>query len=332
MIEQAITRRELFGSFTSAEKSADKGISVLEGNIVIPNKPLLVPESKLSTIGYLAIAGALTASKLTLTRRNLLRAAAIGGASLFLRSDRGVAEEQHQIVPVEYERSLGWHRSYPWLPVDGAVEGEEATGFNEGGPWDKYDTLDRILNGRRARSIYWQPTRDWLISVAYLALLENNGANSAWSGYCMDAAAAAFFAPRIEGPISVLGVDFTERDRLVIATMRWGGLARDGVDTSNIEDIKTRVENGEAVVVNHSTIAGQDWWGLVREVQGNSVVITRILKWDKDGLQTEYRHYSQLHGAYSLQEDRPQPGFEGNFAVVDRRVGGLIVGTHQLLA
>ncbi|OGE27995.1 hypothetical protein A2867_03635 [Candidatus Daviesbacteria bacterium RIFCSPHIGHO2_01_FULL_40_11] len=331
MIEKTISRRELFGSFSSAEKSADKGISVVEGNIVIPNKPLLVPETKLSTVGYLAVAGALTASKLTLTRRDFLRASALVGGSLLLRPERAAAEEPYQIVPMEYERSLGWHRSYPWLPVDGRVEGEEATGFNEGGPWDKYDALDRILNGRRARSVYWQPTRDWLISVAYLALLENNGANSAWSGYCMDAAAAAFFAPRIEGPISVLGIDFTERDRLVIATMRWGGLAREMVDTSDIEDIKTRVENSEAVVVNHSTVPGQDWWGLVREVQGNSVVITRILKWDKDGLQTEYRHYSQLRGAYSLQENRPQPGFEGNFAVVDRTVGGLIVGTHQLV-
>ena len=40
MIEKTISRRELFGSFSSAEKSADKGISVVEGNIVIPNKPL----------------------------------------------------------------------------------------------------------------------------------------------------------------------------------------------------------------------------------------------------------------------------------------------------
>lgn len=231
-----------------------------------------------------------------------------------------------------YERSLGRHRSYPWLPIDGGVEGEEATGFNEGGPWDKYDALDRIINGRRARSVYWQPTRDWLISVAYMALLENNGANSAWSGYCMDAAAASFFAPRIEGSKNVLDIEFTERDRMVIATMRWSGLGRQWVDLSSIGDIKTRVENGEVVVVNHSPTPTQDWWGLVREVQGNNVIITRALKWDKKGLQTEVRHYSQLYGAYSLDPERAEPGFEGNYAVVDRQVGGLIVGTHQLAA
>jgi len=61
------------------------------------------------------------------------------------------------------------------------------------------------------------------------------------------------------------------------------------------------------------------------------VTIARTLNWGETGLKIIYRDHTSLLGSYSLNEDRAEPGFEGNFVVVDRRVGGLIVGTHQFI-
>ena len=242
-------------------------------------------------------------------------------------------EKQAQIIPVEYEPSRG-QESFYWLPQDRVVAGDEATGLYKGGPWDKYDALDRFINGYMARSAYWRPTRDWLIDAAISAFLrdEAKGIDTNATGYCMDGAAASFFAPKISGSVEYEGINFTEEDRRVIATLRYGGLKREQVNFKDLDELEARIENGEAVVVNYSPYENQDWWGLATKVDRNGIVtIARTLNWGETGLKIIYRDHTSLLGSYSLNEDRAEPGFEGNFVVVDRRVGGLIVGTHQFI-
>ncbi len=319
------TRRELFNRFLP-----DRKAFVVDGNIAIsevPPVPTHAPQPfKIDYLAILAAAGMLIASNSKLIRRDALKIPALFVA---LPNMSASEKQDRQVVSAGYELSRGLHRSYPWLPADGTVEGEAATGLNAGGPWDKYDALDRIINGDNARSAWWRPTRDWLIEAAFKALKKSNWADKGWTGYCMDAGAAAFFAPRIEGPIDIAGIHFTLRDRLVIATMRWSGLARDPIDPNNAADITNRVNSGQCVVVNNSIVSGQEWWGVVREGvhSDGTVVSTRYLRWgEEDGLKTESRQISELRGAKVLHEDRPEPGdFEGNFAVVDRPLGNLIL-------
>lgn len=323
---------------------------MVDGHIVIPKIPE-VSKGQLFPFGKLALIGALASipKELRFTRRTALKAALVAGGSLFLPNL--VEAEQYQIVPVEYERSLGVDRSFPWL---GARKGIKAAGLEEGGPWDKYDELDQKINGYRARSVYWPKmggpasTREWLTNVLYQAIQDQvskdvkQGDNPdtaeviarGWIGYCLDGAAASYFAPHIEGSISVLGIEFTDWDRSVIATMRWGGLAREQLDPlNNPEEVARRIKNGEAVGVNRSDIPTQDWWGLARDIKDDGiVVITNTSDLGESGLQTLEKPVSQLRQAVVLHEDSSQPGYEGNFAVVDRQVGGLIVGTHQLVA
>lgn len=315
--------------------------SVEHGNVVIPNKPPRIPDMQLPSLSFLSSLGLLMGSGIKVPRRGILQAGFAITALLAanrLEKIALAAGEQYKIVPVEYERSLGHHLSYPWLPADGSIEGEEATGFNEGGPWNEYDALDRVLNGYRARSAYWRPTRDWLVDVAWHALHDKGEEYyervKSWTGYCMDAAAASYFAPKIEGSISVTVNDqqftFNQDDRQVVATKRWGGLARTPLSPGSRE-FTERVINGEPVVVNHGG-PGADWWGLATAIESDgSVRVARSRTWQETGLVEIHRYPSELKGAYLLHEDRPEPYYEGNFVVVDRLVGGLIIGTHQLV-
>lgn len=323
-------------------KYGESGLIIPEGSIVIPQPPSMKDLSGLELaagIGAVALA-----SSARFGRNRFFKFAAFAGSIAMAESlptRVAEAEGNPRIVPVEYERSLGRHKSFPWLPLDGSIEGDEATGFNKGGPWDKYDALDRALNGYRARSVYWRPTRDWLIDVAWHALYDGGYQNylniRSWSGYCMDAGAASYFAPKIEGPITVIvgnqKFEFSESDRQVIGTMRWGGLARRSLDPGS-KEFADRVDNGEAVVVNHSGYSYMDWWGYGKKRKPNGKLdIVRSRVWTQAGLLVEIEKYpEELWGAYLLDDSQPQPGYEGNFAVVDRQVGGLILGTHQLIA
>lgn len=290
------------------------------------------------TDGYLGALGVLIGNS-SPHRREVLKAPIV--LTLLFSRKQDIAR-QPQISPIEYEYSLGIHRSYPWLPLDASVEGGEATGLNEGGPWDKYDAVDQAINGSRARSIYWPKlggfasTREWLSFVAHNALHED-GENAyyvrrSWGGYCSAAGAASYFAPPVEGSIEIAGIEFAERERLVVATMRWAGLFREVLDLSDIEEVRRRIANREPVLVDNSDTPGQEWWGLARKISTDgTVTITRFIKWNEGGLQTKYKHISQLGGAYVAYPDKPQPRYEGSFAVVDRSIGGLILGTHQLV-
>lgn len=252
-------------------------------------------------------------------------------AATTLIDPRPVYAEGRQIVPVEYQRGYGLTDSDPWLPSNPNLEGAEATGRNEAGPWDKYDALDRIINGERARSVYWKPTRLWLDDAAKADL--DKGEDAAASGFCLDAGSATYFGPPINGPITVEGIEFSEWDRLVIKTMRYSGFKRNLIPK---EEIAVRVANNEPVIVDYSENFRQEWWGLVREVQEDgTLVITRYLKYAdlKDGhggVITITRTYDDVVKAKVLVEEVQEPGFEGNMMIVDRSVGGVILGTHRL--
>lgn len=276
------------------------------------------------------------------SRRRFLQAnaAAFALAPVFFRKTRS----NLAVVPIPFEMSRGRHRSYPWLPASTLPEGDWATGLHEGGPWDQYDAVDRYLNGDNARSIYWPKlggfpsTREWLTSVAANTL---DGTNAGWAGYCTAAESAAYFSPKIEGDLPVAGGTFDEWSRLAVSTMRHSGFLRDPyyttVDENSLWDLKNRVNNGEPVVVNFSPKPGEEWWGLATDVDGDTWTLTIFTKWGQNGLITKvmdtYSNLdgSKIRGGAVLHSESPHPGYEGNFAVVDRIVGGVILGTHALI-
>lgn len=328
-LERKITRRELFSRnlvrqepLSSAERSTDS-IAILDRPVASGVNP--------DFVNYLAsAAGILTVARIIeLTRKDLFKLAVLSPVA-----GEVTKTIEAQIAPVEYERSLGRDRSFPWL---GKRKGIVAAGLDEGGPWDKYDELDCIINGRRARSVYWpkmggpSSTREWLTQILDNAITSEAGI--AWTGYCLDAAAASYFAPRIKGPVKIKGIEFSVWDISVVDTMRFGGLARKTLDLGDTEQIRRRIQEGEAVLLDHSDTGTQNWWGLGREIQDDeTVVITRSSDLEEDGLQTVYKNIAELRGAKLLTTDqKPESGYEGNFAVVDRLVGGLIVGTHRLV-
>lgn len=269
--------------------------------------------------------------------------AALGESGLAYAGSMSEVREQvlHQIIEIPYVPAKGQVMSLPWCPLDASLEGSVATGLNEGGPWDKYDALDREINENRARSIYWPQqggfasTRDWLTYVALGSLLKNNYATRKSDGQCMDAVAGSFFGPAISGPISILGIDFTEWERKVIAANRWAGLARDPLNINDRQDIINRVNSGECVVAE----VEPSWWAVIRDIQSNgTLVFTRYLRATKFGyevgLQTEYRTFAQLRNAgvkVLYDNGIAEPDFEGSFVTVNRQIGGLILGTHQLI-
>lgn len=290
---------------------------------------------------------------LLISRRTAIKIGLAVTAALCFTPGLALAQEGLQIIEnpdVKWANSL---LSLPWLPLSSSVYGNiESTGLNEGGAWDKFDELDRIINGRMARSAYWRPTRDWLTEVAVNAL--NAGASPRSSGYCLDAAFGSRFGSMIKGDIEVLGIPFSLRERYVIGALACAGLDRDEYNEVNeqvMSDVSARfVDLGEAVFADHSPVAGDEWWGVVREIEPNGMVtITRYQDYGRTDLRTLRVHYSTLRG-FKVVSNNPETGlpelnkahpkYTGNFAIINkietpggqptRRVGGLVIGTHIL--
>lgn len=228
---------------------------------------------------------------------------------------RNIAED---LQPARGEQGL------PWGSADEIVRGLWDSAF------DKYDALDRFVNGRRARSSYWKSTKDWLKEVCKKALLETG--SPAWTGFCRDAAAGMWFAPVIRGDLPVAGITFSEEERQKIATFSYGGLLRYPEYSScgeSAAEIEEWIRDGWCVAVNRSPVPYQDWWGVVTGIdKAGRWIVSRPTTGRESGLQKESKYPYQLWNAAVLQTtDTPHPGFEGNFVVINRDVGGLIIGT-----
>lgn len=281
-------------------------------------------------------------SSLRITRRTGLRAvaAALGLSALRPRT----ASAGLTIVDADYQKGAG-SQSFPWAPGSPRAEGVLATGVYEGGPADKYDSLDEAINGARARYLYWRQTGYKYSStrgfIEAAATKDLNSTNWSSHGLCLDAAAASFFCPWIEGPITVAGVEFNESDRKVIATWRYAGMYRyidyrAPITAAVLDEMRQRVRNDECVAAewqNNSALG--DWWALVKEVQGENVIMVRHAKWSE--IETKepiivVRRFNQLGAVVALDPTQAHPNREGNFTTINRQIGGLAIGTHQIAA
>jgi len=242
-----------------------------------------------------------------------------------------VEDSPAQIVPVEFERGAG-RQSFVWLPALVEREGAESADLSV---FYKVDNIDITLNGSYSKAAQVQKyTADIIAEANGIALSDPEGDDA--DGYCRDAAAASAYAPLIYGSTNVLGYEFSERERMKVAVMAHGGFALDpdyrfNITQEMMDDMYYRFIAGQAVIADHSDVAGQEWWGVVREIwEDGTIIITRHQRWYEEGQQTVSKHFSQLQGMAALNPDRAQPGFEGNFGLLDRRVAGLIIGTHRL--
>jgi hypothetical protein len=195
--------------------------------------------------------------------------------------------------------------------------------------FDKYDALDQEINGLRARSIYWKSTKDWLKPL-YKANFEKDGPSS---GSCQDSAASSWFGPVIGGPITILGIDFEEDERLKTEALSFGGLYRAREFPSvlpYLKDITEEHQSDSCVLVNRTF--GTDWWGVVTDIDRDLLTISRPTQGGEKGVQLEPRKASTLHNVAIIKTtDLTHPNRGGNRAVVDGDVGGLIIGTRWLV-
>lgn len=258
-----------------------------------------------------------------ISRRNLLWLGIIvSAASGLTHLLGGTARAEGNIVAAEYEPARG-EQGLPWGSAVEIVNGVWDSAF------DKYDALDRFSNGRRARSSYWKSTKDWLKEVCREALKTGS---PAWTGFCRDAAAGMWFAPIINGARPIAGIAFSEAERQKIATFSYGGLLRYPEYAScgdSAAEIEEWIRDGWCVAVNRSPLPDQDWWGVVTGIDGTGKwIISRPTTGRERDVQKEAKYPSQLWNAAVLPTtDMPHPGFEGNFAVINRHIGGLIINT-----
>lgn len=302
-----------------------------EGVVKVPAPPQLPDRGidlALSIAAYYS-----KAQNFRLGRRELL-ASTVAGTALLINGRQNKAEaQQYQIEDVEYTPLHG-RQSFPWLPLDPRVEGLAATGRNPGGVLDKYDELDREINGARARSAWWQSTRDWFEGI----YRDNvNESNFRWAGFCAYAAAAAWFSPPIEGSIVVLGREFSERERLQLATLYFAGMKRDPLYTEITPDVVGVVRDdyfaqGVPVIVDRSDNPQQNWWVLKKGNSRTGFFITTEFLTHLDTIRLKEAHYNpvNLRQIAVLNPDVAQPGEEGAFVFVDKRVAGLVIGTEKL--
>lgn len=299
--------------------------------------PELVSSNRLDIL--IMLGSALVAANPVMERRDLFKAASV--SPLLLRDN---SEILSRIKGVPYQISAGRHRSWPWnqWSVESEVEREpqgpveiEATGLQEGGPWDKYDALDKLIYGGLARSAYWKPTRVWLTENRDRVLTNDN---KSWLGHCRPAVIGSWFGPQVEGDIDVEGVHFSEMERMQIGGMMYGGFWRDPVYTEItlgvVKELQARVARWECVVLNATPEQGRQWYEVMTGVEGENIVTTRFLRWkerfEANQLKKESRHFSQFKSAEVVHYEKPYPGEEGNFQVVNRVIGGLILGIYKI--
>lgn len=266
-------------------------------------------------------------------RRFLASLGVVGGLILNGRLDRAEAG-RYRIEPVEYERTSG--TSFPWNPLDERIGGIIATGRNPGGAFDKYDALDRIINGPQARSSYWISTSQWDAQIAQEVVNEGNFFQA---GFCLPAATAGLLSPKIEGGIEILGIPFDEFERKQIATMYYGGMPREPFYTEVTSEVVGYVRDvlypqGLPVVANYYPSRDQDWWGAVSAISDSGeFLITRPITSPQNSREWNRAYYNPygLRQIAILNSGTPQPDEKGLFEFIDKKVGGLIIGTHQLV-
>lgn len=255
--------------------------------------------------------------------------AAATGRVFFEPRPTSAQTPEYSIVPLEYEPAYG-RQSLPWGSAQEIVNGEWDSAF------DKYDATDIFINGWRARSAYWKPTKVWMEEQWGRILRESTHRPS--TGACQDAAVSSWFAPVIEGDIEIpqTGIKFTEIERRRIGALSFGGLYRypEFERTRDaVSDLQWYYNEGHCVVVNRSLAANQDWWGVVVGFEGNNFVVSiPAISPQERGEQIEVRTPQSLHNAAVIQStEYPHPERYGNFNIIDRNIGGLIIVTRQLV-
>lgn len=291
------------------------------------------------------------------TRRGVLKlgiAAILGTAVAALEQKFAVsttvaASGQWEIVPNDYEPGNG-SQSFPWLPPDerGAIniasltwyERKFNTGLVEGGALDKMDLLDQMLHGDRARISYFKSTRAWLEETLRPMV---NSKNYWWFGFCLDAVAASKFSPRIVGPTTIIvpqadgtnfEITFDEWERKTIATLGYAGMLREprykNPSPQQWDELLGHYYQGEALVVQYHPT--EEWWGLVSSVQTDGMLsVTQHINYKEPDLQSRDIHLASIYAAAILNPDQPDPGREGPYAIVQRPLRGLILGTHRIV-
>lgn len=241
--------------------------------------------------------------------------------------------------------------SFPFLPPDSRVGGLINTGLNEGGAADKYDAIDRAINGDMARCVYWPKmggpasTREWLKQTGEAGLVREDEYNregilvrkSNWRshGYCQDAIAASKYSPKIVGPIVIDGIEVSEWERQAIATWRYAGMARDpeftNIDNRVIEWVQNELAQGSGIAANYSAIEDEDWWALVVRVNDDGTfLLTKNTNYGGKFLNQGNYDPHGIRAVAKLNPERWQQNREGQFKIIDREIGGLILGTHRL--
>lgn len=241
-------------------------------------------------------------------------------------------DAKYQIVDVPYEPGRGNIQSFPWIPSASSREGIEATATNEGGAMDRYDAVFEAIYGVKIRDLYTLSSREHL-AMAHTANLAGAGeGGDVWAGFCLDAGSASFFAKPIYEGRNVLGVDFSKRELMQIATLNYAGLLREAVNPNDAEGLWNWIVNGRAVMVDWSQNPNQQWWGIARWIdEDNTVVITRHQRFtEEDGLHTERRHISQLRGAFILSDGVADPNY-GSYDFLDKTVAGVILGNKKIV-
>ncbi len=309
---------------------SNRDLVVVHNNqIVIPNRP---PEyvgfpgiEKIEILA--AIASGLTTEALRtilITRRHGFKVgAAVAGATVVGFPKITRANSAGVIIEAQYEPAKG-NQGLPWGSAAEIVDGVWD------GAFDKYDGVDQAWNGSKARSVYWKSTKVWMKEVCRGALRTGS---PGWTGFCEDAAVSSWFTPVIGGPITVSGITFSEPERQKIGTFYFAGLRRNpefSSVTGNVAEIVSYQRRGDCISVNRTPVSGEDWFGVITGIQPNGDFdISRPTGAGERGAQLETRVPSTLKEARVFTDvNTPQPGREGNFSIIDRDMGGLIIGTR----
>ncbi len=279
-----------------------------------------------------------------LSRRDFLRnglIATAAAARMLIPPIKGNKDNQPQIVPVNYQPGRG-AQSFTWVPVPISKEGEESTSFNEGGAMDDYDRGDITLNGGNSLAARNGRYTRLVLREYFDELLESGELNPEWAGHCYGASSASWECPIIDGPINLFGVEIPAIHRMQLATWYYSTMRYDEWLEIN-DDVIAEIEDvhfadGEGIGVNHTPVLNQEWWGTLIEVKqkGREWILRDFRKLSpednvgRDGILTIDPH--ELTSARIFHYDGPHPGKENDYNYFDRRILGVIIGTHQLVA